>query len=100
MDAFDSPEWLDRVIAEVPAPFAMLVKELGVAPLPEKEGRDLTAYCRGVTANLIDRDLLRRKAELLGRLQRTDAAADPGAHREVQVELVRIEAERRELRPD
>uniref|UniRef100_UPI00374CD697 DNA primase n=1 Tax=Lacisediminihabitans sp. TaxID=2787631 RepID=UPI00374CD697 len=35
MDAFDSPEWLDRVIAEVPAPFAMLVKELGVAPLPE-----------------------------------------------------------------
>src|SRR5450830_1489632 len=27
MDAFDSTEWLDRVIAEVPAPFAMLVKE-------------------------------------------------------------------------
>jgi DNA primase len=100
MDAFESPEWLDRVIAEVPAPFAMLVKELGVAPLPEKEGRDLTAYCRGVTANLIERDLLRRKAELLGRLQRTDAVADPGAYREVQVELVRIEAERRELRSE
>ncbi|HAM25413.1 MAG TPA: DNA primase [Microbacteriaceae bacterium] len=100
MDAFDSPEWLDRVIAEVPAPFAMLVKELGVAPLPEKEGRDLTTYCKGVTANLIDRDLLRRKAEMLGRLQRTDATADPGAYREVQVELVRIEAERRELRTD
>ena len=98
MDAFDSTEWLDRVIREVPAPFARLVKELGVAPIPEKEGRELTIYCQGVTANLIDRDLLRRKADLLGGLQRTDAAAEPVRYREIQVELVRIEAERRELR--
>jgi DNA primase len=98
MDAFESTDWLDRVIREVPAPFARLVKELGVAPIPEKEGRELTIYCQGVTANLIDRDLLRRKAELLGSLQRTDAAAEPARYREIQVELVRIEAERRELR--
>ncbi len=98
MDAFDSTDWLDRVIREVPAPFARLVKELCVAPIPEKEGRELTIYCQGVTANLIDRDLLRRKAELLGSLQRTDAAAEPVRYREIQVELVRIEAERRELR--
>jgi DNA primase len=98
MDAFESTDWLDRVIHEVPAPFARLVKELGVAPIPEKEGRELTIYCQGVTANLIDRDLLRRKAELLGSLQRTDAAAEPARYREIQVELVRIEAERRELR--
>ncbi|MCU1423140.1 MAG: primase [Microbacteriaceae bacterium] len=92
--------WLDRVIAEVPAPFAMLVKELGVAPLPEKEGRELTVYCQGVTANLIDRDLLRRKAELLGSLQRTDAAADPARYRELQVALMQTETDRRELRGD
>jgi DNA primase len=98
MDAFESTDWLDRVIREVPAPFARLVKELGVAPIPEKEGRELTIYCQGVTANLIDRDLLRRKAELLGSLQRTDGAAEPQRYREIQVELVRIEAERRELR--
>jgi DNA primase len=92
--------WLDRVIAEVPAPFAMLVKELGVAPLPEKEGRELTIYCQGVTANLIDRDLLRRKAELLGSLQRTDATADPVRYRELQVALMQTETDRRELRGD
>ncbi|MCU1514547.1 MAG: primase [Microbacteriaceae bacterium] len=100
IDAIGSPQWLDRVIGEVPPPFANLVKELGVAPLPEKEGRELTAYCRGVTASLIDRDLLRRKAELLGDSHRTDAAAEPAKYREIQVELVRIEAERRDLRPE
>ena len=100
MDALSSPQWLERVIGEVPAPFATLVKELGVAPLPEKPDRELTNYCRGVVATLIDRDLLRLKAEALGRLQRTDAAAEPERYREIQVELVRIESERRALQPD
>ncbi len=100
MDAFDSPDWLGRVIDEVPAPFSTLVKELGLAPLPEREGRELTAYCRAVTTDLIARDLLRRKAELLGQSQRTDAAAEPEKYRALQVELVRIEAERRALRTE
>jgi DNA primase len=100
MDSFDSPEWLARVIDEVPAPFATLVKELGLAPLPEREGRELTAYCQAVTTDLIARDLLRRKAELLGQSQRTDAAAEPEKYRALQVELVRIEAERRALRTE
>ncbi|MET4705039.1 DNA primase [Frigoribacterium sp. UYMn621] len=100
MDLFDSAEWLARVIDEVPAPFAMLVKELGLAPLPEREGRELTLYCQAVTTDLIARDLLRRKAELLGQSQRTDAAAEPEKYRALQVELVRIEAERRALRSE
>lgn len=100
MDAFDSPDWLGRVIDEVPAPFSTLVKELGLAPLPEREGRELTAYCRAVTTDLIARDLLRHKAELLGQSQRTDAAAEPEKYRALQVELVRIEAERRALRTE
>jgi DNA primase len=100
MDAFDSAEWLGRVIDEVPSPFSTLVKELGLAPLPEREGRELTAYCRAVTTDLIARDLLRRKAELLGQSQRTDAAAEPEKYRALQVELVRIEAERRALRTE
>ncbi|MHB1171860.1 MAG: DNA primase [Lacisediminihabitans sp.] len=100
MGAFDSPGWLERVIAEVPAPFSTLVKELGVAPIPEKGGRELAIYCQGVTAALIDRELLRRKAELLGQLQRTDATADPDKYRQLQQELVRVEAERRALQPD
>lgn len=100
MDAFDTPEWLARIIEEVPAPFATLVKELGLAPLPEREGRELTIYCKAVTTDLIARDLLRRKAELLGQSHRTDAAAEPEKYRELQVELVRIEAERRALRSE
>ena len=100
MEDFDSAGWLARVIDEVPAPFAMLVKELGLAPLPEREGRELTLYCQAVTTDLIARDLLRQKAELLGQSQRTDAAAEPEKYRALQVELVRIEAERRALRSE
>ena len=100
MEDFYSPGWLERVIAEVPGPFTTLVKELGVAPLPEKEGRELAIYCQGVTIDLISRDLLRGKAELLGRLQRTDAVAEQEKYREIQKELVSIEAERRSLRAE
>jgi DNA primase len=100
MDDFESPAWLERVISEVPGPFANLVKELGVAPLPEKENRELGTYCQGVTSDLIARDLLRQKAELLGQLQRSSATAEPERYRELQRELMRVEAERRALRPE
>ena len=98
LDKVDSAGWLARVIDEVPGRFAMLVKELALAPLPERAGRELTLYCQAVTTDLIARDLLRRKAELLGQSQRTDAASEPQKYRALQVELVRIEAERRALR--
>jgi DNA primase len=100
LDSLESAGWLERIIDEVPAPFSMLVKELGLAPIPEKSGRELAAYCQGIASSLIDRDLLRRKADLLGRLQRTDSAQEPERHTEVQRELVRVEAERRALRED
>jgi len=100
LDALESTGWLERIIDEVPAPFATLVKELGLAPIPEKSGRELAVYCQGIASALIDRDLLRRKAELLGRLQRTDAAAEVERYGELQRELVRVEAERRALRSD
>jgi DNA primase len=100
MEAIDSNGWLDRVIAEVPAPFSGLVKELGMAPIPEQSGRQLTAYCTGITVSLIERDLLRRKAELLGRLQRTDSTAEPEKYREVQRTLMSVESQRRALRAD
>ncbi len=100
LDDLDSAGWLARVIDEVPAPFAMLVKELGLAPLPERKGRELGLYCQAVVTDLIAKDLLRRKADLLGKLQRTDAAAEPEKNRALQVELVRIEAERRALRTE
>jgi DNA primase len=100
MDDFDSNRWLDRVAEEVPEAFRGIVNQLGVAPIPEKEGRELSIYCRGVAASLIGRDLLSSKAELLGRLQRTDAVAEPERYRELQRELMRVEADRRELISD
>ncbi len=100
MDSFDSPRWLERVAEEVPTGFAGIVHQLGVAPIPEKEGRELSIYCSGVAASLIGRHLLSRKAELLGRLQRTDATAEPERYRELQRELMQVESDRRVLIAD
>lgn len=97
MDVFLTPQWVERVAQEVPSSFSGIVNQLVVAPLPEKSGRELTIYCHGVVSSLIVRDLLASKAELLGRLQRMDAAQEPDRFRELQRELMSVEAERREL---
>ncbi len=93
------PDWLSRVAEEVPAPFATLVKQLGVAPIPER-AELIAVYCRGVVGALIDRELLRQKRDLLGTMQRLDAASEPEKYAQVQVDLVRVETERRALRGD
>jgi len=92
-----APDWLDRVVGETPAPMANLVTELAMAPLPERTEREVTRYVRDITIVLIEKDLLRQKAELLGRLQRADAT-DREVYVAIQRELVRVEAERRNLR--
>jgi DNA primase len=99
MDALGGADWLSRVALEVPESFATLVKQLGVAPLPNRGDADkLAIYVKGVTAELVGRDLLRRKAELIGRLQRTDATHERDRYQEIQRELMQVEAERRALR--
>jgi DNA primase len=92
-----APDWLARVAEEVPASFATLVKQLGVAPIPERAER-MAAYCAGIVGELVDRDLLRQKRELLGAMQRLDAAAEPEKYGQVQRDLVRVETERRALK--
>jgi DNA primase len=87
------------VAEKAPPAFSPLVTQLAIAPLPMRDGRT-AEYCAGVTTSLIDRDLLRRKTELLGALQRTDATADPERHRALQQQLVEVEAERRKVRGD
>ncbi len=98
-DKYQDGAWVSRVTAETPEALQPLVGQLSVAPLPESKAQT-ERYCLGVTATLLDRDLLRQKAELMSILQRTDAAADPAGHRVVQEQLVTIEAKRRELRDD
>ena len=48
---------------------------------------------------MVDRELLRQKSELLGRLQRTDRN-DTATYTTIQRALVELEAERRALRGD
>jgi DNA primase len=92
-----APDWLQRVADEVPAMFATLVKQLGVAPIPQREEL-LGAYCHGVVSALIERELLRNKKDLMGALQRLDSVAEPARYSELQRELMATEAERRMLR--
>ncbi|MFP7833089.1 DNA primase [Marisediminicola sp. LYQ134] len=100
LDHWAARDWLDRVIEATPPPFSSLVKELGVAPIPIKDTAELPAYSSSVASALIDRDLKRRKAEVLGRLQRVDGIAEPAKSRELQQELVQIERDRRILREE
>jgi DNA primase len=99
VDQLDSPSWLALVVAEVPAHYSMLVQQLGMAPIPAREGA-MAAYCTSVAVAIVDRDLLRRKKELVGALQRTDSAADATKYQDLQKELVAIEASRRLIRQD
>jgi DNA primase len=92
-------DWLVRVVGETPAPLANLVTELAMAPLPERAEREVTRYVRDITIVLVEKDLLRQKAELLGRLQRADAS-NREVYVAIQRELVRVEAERRNLRAE
>jgi DNA primase len=89
--------WIDRIQADVPEEFRSLVTQLAVAPLPEREDREMQIYVRGIVSALIERDLVRRKSELVGRLQRTPV--DQGEQsREIQKELLELETKRRALK--
>ena len=99
LEHFESPDWVASITAQVPQSYASLVQQLAVGPIPSRADR-MAAYCANVASDLVDRDLLRRKAEVLGALQRTDSAAEPDRYRELQKESQSIETERRALRND
>jgi len=96
---YQTPAWVTKVTDEVPPALTTLVGQLAVGPLPEKNDQ-IERYALGVTASLLDREFLRKKAELLSTLQRTNAEGDPVGYRELQEQLVEIERERRLLREE
>jgi len=98
-EAYGATGWVERVAVEVPASFAGLVRQLSVAPVPARDEAGAAVYAASVTANLADRELLRRKADALGRLQRTDPT-DSAARAALQRELVAIDSERTALRSE
>ena len=93
------PSWIQRIQNDVPPEWRPLVTQLAVSPLPQRDNREIGAYCRGVVVSLVDRDLVRRKSELVGRLQRTPI--DQGEQsRAIQQELMALEMKRRGLSED
>ncbi len=95
----DTSAWAGAVLSELPESVVPLAQQLLVAPIPERSERELTVYVRGIVTALIDRDLLRHKAELLGRLQRHDPA-DRETSVTLQRALMAIDAERNALRAE
>ncbi|MFC5501834.1 DNA primase [Lysinimonas soli] len=97
IDQASSADWLQRVADQVPGGFGTLVTQLGVAPIPERPDR-VGVYCERVVADLIDRDLLRRKAEVLGAMQRAKASGDLDRWELLRREEAALEIERRRIR--
>lgn len=100
VDAIGAGDWLDRLLQDVPAPFRGLVQELALAPIPARTDEDLALYARSIVQALVERDLLARKAALLGQLQRADPHEQGDRRAEIQRELVELDAQRMRLRAD
>jgi len=91
--------WLDAVVNAAPESHRGLVRELAIAPMPERRSEQLGGYARDVVVSLLDRDLLGLKRELLARMQRIGDPADP-ASRRIQQQLAALESARRGLRAE
>lgn len=91
--------WLETVLEATPPSHRDLVRELAMAPMPERRPEQLKVYAREVVVSLLDRDLLSLKAELLSRMQRIGDSSDPTSRR-IQEQLVALEAARRGLRDE
>ncbi|MEF2977980.1 DNA primase [Subtercola sp. YIM 133946] len=100
IDSFDRPDWVGTVAGNIAPQYVGLVEQLAVAPVPERPERELDVYLRRVTSSLIERHLVRRKEEVKGQLQRTDAEASPSAYRALNIELMQLETERRAIHVD
>lgn len=100
LDALGGAGWLERLAAETPEPVAPIVQELAFLPLPVRASQEdqLARTAKATVASLVDRHLLRQKADLVRQLQRTEGAADTVRQRELRTRLVGVEADRRTLR--
>ncbi|CAN5366723.1 DNA primase [soil metagenome] len=97
LDRFGGNDWIEHLSTQVPAPFATMVMQLSVAPIPAKTEK-LAEYCKSVVTDLIDRDILRERGELNGAMQRAEAEGDTARAAELSRRSVALETERRQLR--
>jgi DNA primase len=97
LGALESPDWVSSVTAQAPVGYASLVQQLAVGPIPSRPDK-LDTYCSQVATDLVDRDLARQHAEILGAMQRVDADDSPEKRRILQQQLAKIVDDRRALR--
>ncbi|SDQ04558.1 DNA primase [Quadrisphaera sp. DSM 44207] len=92
--------WAETVHETAAEAVRPLVEALAVAPLPvdgaDAVGRLAVDLLRGA----MDRDLLRREAELRGRAQRLEGAGDAEAAQRAYAELFALAARRQQMRID
>lgn len=98
-NAQDTSNWVQHVTAEVPQPLYSFVTELAVAPLPASTEEEVLRYSRDIMNRLLEMQITEQKADLIGKLQRWDAEADPDGFQAIQQRLVELENQRRFLRP-
>lgn len=97
LPGFGGPDFVTGVLNEAPKAHEGLVRELLMAPMPQRRPDQLAAYSRDVVVSLLDRDLLSLKRELVARMQRIGDSGDPGSRR-IQEQLMSLESARRSLR--
>ena len=100
LDALGGAGWLERLSEEAGEAVAPVVQELAFLRLPVvgEDSDRLALVARSTVAALVDRHLLRQKADLVRQLQRSEGAEDPERLRELRQRLVGVEADRRVLR--
>ncbi len=76
-----------------------LVRELSVAPIPARNEEAVAVFAASVVGSVLIRELVRRKADAMGRLQRADPAARE-TYTSIQRELRQIDEDRTRLRSD
>ena len=98
-DVQGTASWIARISEEMPEMFAGVVPELAVASIPAgPTPQQVGEYVRSVAKSLVERDLLRRRAQAFSALQRAEAERDDERMRELQREIADLEAQKRAIR--
>ncbi|MDY6054711.1 DNA primase [Micrococcus sp.] len=92
--------WVDAIRDAVPEEVGGVVSELAVRDLPARTPEDVDRYCRDIMNRLFALQIVHRKEELLGQLQRLGAEGDHEEFLRINAELMELETKRRALRPD
>ena len=83
------------MIAEVPPEYALLVGQLATAPIPFGRESEIGRYIDALMKSVIDRELLRQKAELRSRQMRVELGSE--LWRTLSRAIVDIDMERVQL---